>query len=194
MEELKNILKDTLKQRKIYKRVIESLVFVIWDEVIGEKLCKYTCPSYLKNGVLFVNVPNSMWSHHLSFLKPDIIERINTKIGNMVVKDLRFKLGTINYSNRTVSFKENERNLNDIYLTAEEDSKIDRMLSHLKDEELRRLLKSIISIDYKNKKWMEQNNWKRCKNCRRYYKSKRDVCAVCASSIYNKTNTSIGEM
>lgn len=48
-------------------------------------------PAEIEYGILFLTVKNSVWSHHLSMMKIDIIAKINHFIGEALVKDIRFR-------------------------------------------------------------------------------------------------------
>ncbi len=153
MEKIKNILVDTLKRKKLYKKINENLVIVHWKEIVGDELIRYTNPSYIKNGILFIDVTNSMWAHHLTFLKRDIIDKVNRKIKKNVVKDLRFRCGSFN-PNNFVSNKETEIDINkeDIPITEHEKTLIDSYVSEIPDDTIKTLMREIITTDFKNKK------------------------------------------
>mgnify|MGYP003885597055 CR=1 FL=1 len=50
-------------------------------------------PGAFKNGVLVAVVDNAAICHELSFMKKDILERLNAALGSQVVTDIRFKVG-----------------------------------------------------------------------------------------------------
>jgi predicted nucleic acid-binding Zn ribbon protein len=63
-----------------------------WKEIVGEAISKKCLPVGYKEGVLWVWVQNSVWMHHLLFLREDITHSINTKIGRHFIKMIRFTL------------------------------------------------------------------------------------------------------
>ncbi len=159
MEKIKNILVDTLKRKKFYKKISENLVIVYWKEIVGDELIRYTNPSYIKNGILFVDVTNSMWAHHLTFLKQDIINKINKKIKKNIVKDIRFRCGSFSPDN-SVSDEETEVDINvdNISINEHEITLIDSYVSEIPDDTIKTLMKEIITTDFKKKKLKKLTN------------------------------------
>ncbi|HHY13894.1 MAG TPA: DUF721 domain-containing protein [Thermoanaerobacterales bacterium] len=153
MEKIKNILTETLKKRRFHKKVKENLVLVHWREIVGDELVRHTEPSYIKNGILFVNVANSMWAHHLTFLKREIIGKINNKVGKRIVRDIRFRSGNINSVNITLNNDiKAEKHLTDVQITKEEERLINSFISNIEDNEIKALMKNIIKADFEKKK------------------------------------------
>jgi len=73
----------------------EHRIVAEWPSLIGKRVASRTWPSRIDAGVLFVRVSNSAWLQELSFLKDELVERINDRLGDPpVVTDLRFHLGS----------------------------------------------------------------------------------------------------
>lgn len=77
------------------RRANEALALKVFAafEKIGRPLTDRALPVYFRSGVLTVEVNESAWLTELSFLKGEILGRINGSLGKEVVKDLRFRLG-----------------------------------------------------------------------------------------------------
>jgi hypothetical protein len=43
---------------------------------------------------LLVYVTSSTWLHHLRFIKQDIVKRLNDDLGQPLVSDIKFKVGS----------------------------------------------------------------------------------------------------
>ena len=69
-------------------------VFEIWNQIVGESVSQNAQPSAFKGRLLLVEVNSSVWMHQLQFLKEDIIRKINETMGEEVVEDIKFKIGT----------------------------------------------------------------------------------------------------
>lgn len=61
-----------------------------WHEVVGPQLAKVCLPVDYKNGVLFLYVESSCQLQDLSFMKNELLAKINTYVGFRWVRDLRF--------------------------------------------------------------------------------------------------------
>ena len=66
-----------------------------WDEAVGKPIAMNAKPDSFKDGVLIVNVSSSAWIHQLKFLEKEMILNINKQLDQMLVKQLRFKIGKI---------------------------------------------------------------------------------------------------
>lgn len=66
-----------------------------WENVVGERIFAHCRPMSLKNGTLIVHVSSSTWLHHLGYLKKEILPKVNQAAGNRIVRDLRFRIGTL---------------------------------------------------------------------------------------------------
>ena len=66
-----------------------------WRTAAGESLANFTRPGAIKRGVLEVVVANSTLMQELSFQKGEIVQRLTQLLPDETIKDLRFKVGTI---------------------------------------------------------------------------------------------------
>ncbi|GAB4338487.1 MAG: hypothetical protein Kow0037_22550 [Calditrichia bacterium] len=87
---LNQLIYQLLESLGIKERVEEHFAFVYWDSAVGKQIAAQTEPKKIVNGTLFVKVSNTIWRNELTFMKPDIIGKLNHKIGKNVVKDIKF--------------------------------------------------------------------------------------------------------
>ncbi|OQX52403.1 MAG: hypothetical protein B5M53_08540 [Candidatus Cloacimonas sp. 4484_209] len=92
MKRVGKILEKVIKDLGIYKRFNEQKSLLYWNESVGDRISGKTKPLYAKNGKLIVEVENNVWMNELSFLKPEIIKKINQKIGSNAIDDILFFL------------------------------------------------------------------------------------------------------
>ncbi len=71
-----------------------ALVWRFWDETVGETIAQNARPVIFKGRLLYVNVTSSPWIHQLQYLKQEIIEKLNSALGQNVVDDIRFRIGS----------------------------------------------------------------------------------------------------
>jgi predicted nucleic acid-binding Zn ribbon protein len=67
-----------------------------WKAAAGELLAKFTTPGKLRRGVLEVTVANSMTVQELTFQKQQILKQLQTNLPDAKIRDLRFRIGSIN--------------------------------------------------------------------------------------------------
>ena len=63
------------------------------DEIVGEPISSHTRPDTIRFGTLHVLVDNSAWLQQLTFLKPELMKKIERYLGEGVIKDIALRLG-----------------------------------------------------------------------------------------------------
>ena len=61
-----------------------------WPRVVGARVGRHSRAVSFRNGALLVEVDGSAWMHELSFLKRDLIQKINRHLGMERVREVRF--------------------------------------------------------------------------------------------------------
>ncbi|HOV92365.1 MAG TPA: DUF721 domain-containing protein [Candidatus Kapabacteria bacterium] len=88
MKLIKNTIEDIFKKSGredlLYKSEINSAI----NEIFGENLSKKIIVRYFKDGKLFLEAENSIWAYELSLNKGNLIEKINEKLSNPVIKEI----------------------------------------------------------------------------------------------------------
>ena len=89
MKTLAQALKQLINDLGIENEIIHHQAVQLWPEVVGKKIANISKAIRIDGNILFVKVNNDSWRNELVFLKKDIIERLNKRIGKKVVEDLR---------------------------------------------------------------------------------------------------------
>ena len=82
---------STLDQLGLGKKVKQYEVLDVWKDVVGEQIAQVTTADYFSGGKLFIRVSRSTWRNELTFLKQQLIQKINTAIGEEIVHDIIFR-------------------------------------------------------------------------------------------------------
>jgi predicted nucleic acid-binding Zn ribbon protein len=90
-----SILEDVLKSHPRYSEGELVRVWQMWDSIVGDVISKNAKPAAFKGKILIVHVTSSAWLHQLQFLKSEMMTKLNQSLGNMLVEDLKFKIGPI---------------------------------------------------------------------------------------------------
>ena len=69
-------------------------VWRVWDRLVGENIARNARPAAFKGSLLLVYVTSSAWLHHLQFQKKEIVNRLNDDLGQSLVSDIKFKVGS----------------------------------------------------------------------------------------------------
>tara|TARA_B100001250_G_scaffold310183_1_gene272102 strand:- start:334 stop:609 length:276 start_codon:yes stop_codon:yes gene_type:complete len=91
MQHIKQAIKILLKKTGLEGGVKQQEVINVWEEVVGLTISKNTKPTSIRHGVLIVEVSKHTWKQELQFQKNEIIKKINTKLNNKLLKEIRFK-------------------------------------------------------------------------------------------------------
>lgn len=105
MEKNRRKIKESVHIGSVLKNILKNLrhdsdedltqVWQLWDEVVGIAIAENAQPAAFKGKLLLVNVISSTWIHQLQFLKKDIIEKLNTALGQDLIEDIKFKIGPV---------------------------------------------------------------------------------------------------
>ncbi len=95
MKKLGPVIESILRKHNLWHAYQQHLLVESWFTIVGSELAGVTRAEKISNGVLVVLVKDSVWSYHLSMLKPQLITKLNTYAGNKVVKDIIFQIGEL---------------------------------------------------------------------------------------------------
>src|SRR5262245_31206764 len=98
IERLGQVLDKSLKRMEISPRLDEYGVWPIWNEVVGATIARNAQPEKIRNGTLFVKVSSPVWMQQLQYMKELIVERLNQRLKNQVVKTIFFMVGQLDLS------------------------------------------------------------------------------------------------
>lgn len=180
---VKEILPVTLDRLGLRKRYNEQTILYKWQEIAGEEIYVHSRASSLHRGILFLTVDNSVWCHHLSMMKNQLIERVNGFFQQNLISDIRFKAGILkNYQN----FKTDKekitirRRIKAIPLSQEEKDKAAALSSSIKNAYFRKKINTLIEKDIVLKKYRQAyEHWKKCRNCEALCPPDADFCIAC---------------
>jgi predicted nucleic acid-binding Zn ribbon protein len=80
-----------LKAMGLDKKLKEISFINSWEEVLGKSVSRVTSNIYLQNQILFVELNSSVVRHQLQMMKSGIIDALNKKAGEVMIKDIVFK-------------------------------------------------------------------------------------------------------
>ena len=95
LEKISSILERVLRGHDLGIKGKQYQIWEVWDDVVGAHIARHAQPHQIRNAVLWVTVSSSTWMQQLEFTKQTIRERLNDKIGEDVIKTIRFKMGEL---------------------------------------------------------------------------------------------------
>lgn len=95
-------IKTLLKKLGYSRRIAEGMAMIEWPHAVGATIGRHTRPVAVRRGVLFVQVQNPVWATQLSFMKTDLIQRINDRLGQRIIVDIQWVGGSFGKPYRTL--------------------------------------------------------------------------------------------
>jgi hypothetical protein len=138
---VRSILEKTIKSLEIDVPLKTYSILGAWNEIVGESVAAHSQPHSIRNRILFVDVVHPTWMQQLQFLKPTLLEKINTFLGESLIQDIRFKLGKI-VSNASAPPK--TPSMEDERLDKATLNRIDSLLQKIDAEEVRNSLREVL--------------------------------------------------
>jgi predicted nucleic acid-binding Zn ribbon protein len=92
MEHISQSLEGLLKKLELDRRVLGWSVLSIWDEVVGPRIAANAKPVAYRDSKIFVQVATTVWMHELSFMKREVLGKLNERMGEKVIEDIVFSL------------------------------------------------------------------------------------------------------
>jgi predicted nucleic acid-binding Zn ribbon protein len=92
MEHISQSLEGLLKKLELDRKVLGWSVLGVWEETVGPRIAANAKPAAYRDSKLFVQVATTTWMHELSFMREEIVRRLNAKLGEKVIEDIIFSL------------------------------------------------------------------------------------------------------
>lgn len=144
------ILKSVLSGKNMEKRIEDCKIFEVWDDVVGDKIAPRTEPVSLRKGMLKVIVSDHAWLQQLQFLKEEIKERLNAKLGRDVVESFYFQIGSVHEKKEEGPDIAGE--LKKVKLSKEERAEIEDVFKDVENQEIKESMKKVLVKEAKRKK------------------------------------------
>ncbi|MGE5486143.1 MAG: DciA family protein [Ignavibacteriales bacterium] len=91
MTPLKEALDSLVHRLGLAKRAASLRVIEMWAAIAGPQIAGRTTAVRVSDGVLYVDVESPAWASELTFMKQDLVDRLNAKAGEVCVRDIRFR-------------------------------------------------------------------------------------------------------
>lgn len=183
MKKAGDVLPFALQQLGMRKKYEEQSVMLHWREIVGEEIFSHSRAVSLSRGMLLVAVDNSVWCHHLSISREDIIRKVNVHAGEKLVTDIRFKAGYLkdyqNYEDDKAEIRL-EQKLRLIRLNQQEKEEIDQKTGSIKNQALKQKINKVLKKDVAFRKLKLSEQWKECGTCSALCPPQESFCPACS--------------
>ena len=146
LKRLDQVVEDVIQVYGYDSKISEARVFLVWEDIVGQFIAENTQPSSLVEGKFRIWVKNSVLLSELHLLSRNLIDKINSKIGKSVVRELRFQLKLFSCSrqeNQPQKVAKTNCQVGAIGLDQEISQKINSVIQDVEDAELKRVLRRV---------------------------------------------------
>jgi predicted nucleic acid-binding Zn ribbon protein len=91
IEDIKSIIDDLVRDLNMESKLNVTNIFSHWEEIVGTEINKKARPEKIVRNTLYISVTSSTWANELRMMSGQLINRINSFIGEDIVKSIKFK-------------------------------------------------------------------------------------------------------
>jgi predicted nucleic acid-binding Zn ribbon protein len=95
VEKLSSTIEKILNDRGWGAKLKEYRVFSLWDRAVGPGIARHAQPVSIRGKRLTVIVDSSAWMQQLSLMKPEVLSRVNDRLGPDGIESITLRLGEL---------------------------------------------------------------------------------------------------
>ena len=89
MQDLSTALKKALKKSGIDRAVRINKALFVWENVVGKTVAKNCSAEEVNHGTIVVKASTPVWRNELALKKKEIVDKLNKKLGEELINDIR---------------------------------------------------------------------------------------------------------
>ncbi|MCD6350599.1 MAG: DUF721 domain-containing protein [Armatimonadetes bacterium] len=176
---LGRVLEEYLADKGALETSCEAMVPVVWPEVVGEWYARHTQVTRVWEGVIEVQCDSAARAQQLQLDSPEIIRRLNQRLGTPYVRDVRPSTGaTLRRRWRRAAPVETkgytspaptQAELDALVLKPEEEQWIAQQAAGIEQPEAREAFERTVRNHLKLRHWKLDHGWLECPQCGELY-------------------------
>ena len=107
-DSIASVLSGVARRHGMESRLLEHKLLRNWPAIAGEPVASHTRPDQIKFKKLYLVVENSVWVQHLTFLKPELVARVNAAAGSAMITDVVMRVGSVAGGRRACEAEESD--------------------------------------------------------------------------------------
>lgn len=176
-------VEQAMLQREDGNRLSQNLAVLYWERVVGGQAAMATEADTVRDGILFVNTRNSVWSHELTLFKYRILEDLNRLLKEEKIKDIRFRVRKLKKETPVLeSLNPTPEDLKSVVLEPAERSELRERLESLieiPDDRIREKIAQRLVSEARLRHWRIVHGWKVCRRCSGVHNTEDSLCPIC---------------
>jgi predicted nucleic acid-binding Zn ribbon protein len=89
-EQIGGLIQNLLSRLGFVARLEKQAAVTLWPQIVGPKIAEETTALRIDGETLVVKVSRAAWRQQLSFMKPDLLSKMQSEIGQGCITDIRF--------------------------------------------------------------------------------------------------------
>jgi predicted nucleic acid-binding Zn ribbon protein len=85
---LNDALRGALDEFGMERKIREQQIFLRWKDIVGQAIANNSAPLRLRDGKLWIQVPQAVWRQELSMMRSELAEKINSALGCRIVEEI----------------------------------------------------------------------------------------------------------
>jgi hypothetical protein len=90
-----SVLTGIARRHGMDAKLLEHKLLRNWADIAGQPVASHTRPDHIRFKKLYMVAENSVWVQHLTFLKPELIAKVNAAAGGAAITDVVLRVGTV---------------------------------------------------------------------------------------------------
>ena len=90
VQPLSALINQFLRQEGLETPLLQKRLLDAWVEVMGATIDGYTAEKAIRNQTLFIKLTSPALRADLSMMRTELIKKLNSKVGAMIITDIRF--------------------------------------------------------------------------------------------------------
>ena len=144
---ISGLLSSYLRGTPVEKMLEEGRIWVVWEQAVGSRIASHAQPAAFRDGTLTLTVDSAPWMQQLTYLKQELITKVNGELREEMVRDIYMKAGRVKAPAAPAAPWVKKRR----ELTAEELGWITEQAVSVEDPDLRAVFERLIKKDRENR-------------------------------------------
>lgn len=180
---LGDLVSSVLRRRGLVEAARDELCVFAWREVAGEWYAQHTYVTSVHEGVVSVRCDSAPRAQQLQLDAPEIIRRLNERLGGSVVHEIRPSSAGIDRRRDAVIIDDepdwpSPEELARIPVSPEDARMILETVGHL-EEPARGCLERAMLAQVRLRTWQLEHGWHACPQCGATVRGEREYCLAC---------------
>jgi len=180
---LSDLLSSVLRRRGLVEAARDEMCAFAWREVAGEWYAQHTYVTSVRDGVVNVRCDSAPRAQQLQLDAPEIIRRLNERLGGSVVHEIRpSSAGIDRHRDAVIADDEPDwpspEELARIPVSPEDARMILETVGNLEDPARGHLERAMLA-QVRLRSWQLEHGWRACPECGAMVRGEREYCLAC---------------